>query len=159
MRKKNYGDLAASLDQVLLFVPIEPALMLALDKEPELEQEALSGDVVLTSSSTLLWALKIISFLWRQERQKKNVLDIAEAGGRIHDQVVLVAESVESVGSHIEKARVNFEKTKSRMTTGKGNLVSQISKLRELGAKTKKQIPVGYADDLLGFNNPSESED
>ena len=66
---------------------------------------------------------------------------------------------MQSVGYLIEKARVNFEKTKSRMTTGKGNLVSQISKLRELGAKTKKQIPVEYADDLLGFNNPSESED
>jgi len=159
LSKKSYGDLTASLDQVLLFVPIEPALMLALDKAPELEQEALSADVVLTSSSTLLWALKIISFLWTQERQTKNVLDIAEAGGRIHDQVVLVAESMESVGSHIEKAKASFEKTKSRMTSGKGNLVSQINKLRELGAKTKKQFPADYAEDLLSHQVPSESDD
>ncbi len=159
LSKKNYGDLAASLDQVLLFVPIEPALMLALDEAPELEQEALSADVVLTSSSTLPWALKIISFLWTREPQTKNVLDIAEAGGRIHDQVVLVAESMESVGSHIEKAKASFEKTKSRMTSGKGNLVSQINKLREMGAKTKKQIPAEYAEDLLSHQVPPESDD
>lgn len=148
---KNYGELGASLDQVLMFVPIEPALMIALEKAPDLEQEALSSNIVLTSSSTLLWALKIISFLWTQERQTKNVLQIAEAGGKVHDQAVLVAEAVEITGAHIGKAHESFEKTKLRLASGRGNLISQIANLRKLGAKTKRQIPEEYK------GNPADS--
>ena len=154
---KSYGDLTSSLDQVLMFVPIEPALMLALDKESGLEREALSSDVVLTSSSTLLWALKIISFLWTQEKQAKNVLEIASAGGKVHDQAALVAESVESIGVHIERAQESFDKTKSRLVSGRGSLISQITKLRELGAKTKRQIPEQYRDNELDLKPDADS--
>ena len=158
LSRKNYGELGASLDQVLMFVPIEPALMLALEKAPELEQEALASNIVLTSSSTLLWALKIISFLWTQERQTKNVLEIAEAGGKVHDQAILVAEAVETTGAHIEKARESFEKTKLRLANGRGNLISQIANLRKLGAKTKRQIPQEYHDGLTNSDSTSVTE-
>lgn len=139
---KNYEDLLGvnSLDLVVMFVPIEPALLLALEHEPALFNEAFSLGILLVSPSTLMATLQIIHNIWRYEYQNRNALQIATEAGRLHDQFVLFVEALEKVGDQIKKAGEWYETAHKRLTSGKGNLVRRTHKLQILGAKAKKNL-------------------
>lgn len=151
---KNYEDLLGvnSLDLVIMFVPIEPALLLAFEHEPALFNEAFNLGVLLVCPSTLMATLQIIHNIWRYEYQNLNALQIATEAGRLHDQFVLFVDALEKVGDQIKKAGESYETAHKRLTSGKGNLVGRTHKLQALGAKTKKNIDtalleVAAADD------------
>lgn len=151
---KNYEGLIGvnSLDLVIMFVPIEPALLIAFEHEPALFNEAFNIGVLLVCPSTLMATLQIIHNIWRYEYQNLNALQIATEAGRLHDQFVLFVDALEKVGDQIKKAGESYETAHKRLTSGKGNLVGRIKKLQALGAKTKKNIDtalleVAAADD------------
>lgn len=139
---KNYDELIGihSLDLVIMFVPIEPALLLAFEHEPNLFSEAFTRRILLVSPSTLMSTLQIIHNIWRYEHQNRNAQTIATEAGKLHDHFVSFIEALEKVGDQIKKAADSYDTAHKRLTSGRGNLVGRTQKLRSLGAKTKKAI-------------------
>lgn len=139
---KNYDELIGvnSLDLVIMFVPIEPALLLAFEHESNLFSEAFARRILLVSPSTLMATLQIIHNIWRYEYQNRNAQTIAAEAGKLHDQFVSFVDALEKVGDQIKKAGESYDTAHKRLTSGKGNLVGRTQKLKILGAKVKKAI-------------------
>ncbi|GAB1309216.1 DNA recombination protein RmuC [Urechidicola sp. KH5] len=134
-----------SPDYVLMFVPVEPALMLALGKVNKLYLEALDKNVVLVSSSTLLATLSTVSSMWRQENQKRNVLEIAEQAGKLYDQFVNLTDDLIKVGNQLKTVQGSYD-TSMKKLTGRGNLIKKVERIKELGAKTTKNMNQNLLD-------------
>ena len=146
---KEYDKLEGlrSLDFVLLFIPIESAFMAAFDSEPGMFKTAYDKHIIVVSPTTLLATLRTVQTIWRYEHQNLNAEKIASQAGAIHDQIALVLESLQDVGKHLEKAQDSWEKTRSRISTGRGNLVKRVQNLEELGARTKRKLPAVMIED------------
>ncbi len=146
---KSYDELVGlrSLDLVIMFVPIEPALLLALEHEPGLYNEAYHKGIVLVSPTLLMATLQIINNIWRYEHQNRHALTIAEEAGKMYDQFVGFVESLDKVGDHIRKAGESYDVAKKRLIDGRGNLVGRTQKLKDLGAKAKKTISKELLDE------------
>ncbi len=147
LSEKKYDSLHGinTPDYVLMFVPIEPAYMLALNKSHQLSTEALDKNVVLVSTSTLLATLSTISSIWRQENQKKNVLEIANQAGRLYDQFVNLTDDLIKVGNQLRTVQGSYDSSMKKLT-GKGNLIKKVERIRTLGAKTSKVMNKNLID-------------
>lgn len=139
-----------SPDYVLMFIPIEPALMLALSQVKDLYLEALDKNVVLVSSSTLLATLSTVSSMWRQENQKQNVLEIARQAGAMYDKFEGLLKDLIDVGKKIDGSKSSYEGAMNKLYDGRGNLISRAEKLKKLGAKTQKSLPKQLIDRAKG---------
>lgn len=140
---KNYSELYGinSPDYVLMFIPVEPALMLALQNDQNLYLEALDKNVVLVSTSTLLATLTTVASIWKQEDQKINVLEIARQAGALYDKFKGLIDDLIKVGKQIHSSQESYQDAMGKLYQGKGNLISRVENLKELGAKTQKSIP------------------
>ncbi len=139
-------------DFVAMFIPIEPALGLALSIEPDLFLDAWDRKVVIVTPSTLLAMLTTVRTLWQREKQTRNAIEIAEQSGALHDQFVLVIQSLRELGKQLRDAQKAYDDTEKRLVDGRGNLVGKIAKLREMGARTKRQLPADLTDRAEGGN-------
>lgn len=145
LSRKDYPGLAGltSPDFVMMFVPVEPALHLALQADSELFGYAFDRNVVLVTSSTLLIALRAVESVWRRHKQTQNVLEIAKQAGSLHDQFVLFVESMQDVGNRLDQARDAHAQALNRLSSGRGNLIKRAIDLKKLGARAEKQFPAG----------------
>ena len=125
---------------VLLFIPIEAAFMEVTKFDQALYEFAFSRKIIVVSTSTLLATLKTIAMAWRQEKQTKNVIEIAEAGGKLYDKFVGLSEDLKKLGSQFQTAQNTYQDTMTKMMEGRGNLISQVERLKKLGSKTKKEL-------------------
>lgn len=139
---KNYQRLEGlrAPDYVMMFIPIEGAFMLAMQKDRELFSHAWDKNIMLVGPSTLLATLRTVASLWKQERQTKNAIEIARQAGLLYDKFVGVAEDLDHMQAQIRKVGDSFDDLRSRMLTGKGSLASRMENLKELGAKTSKSL-------------------
>ena len=146
---KAYQDLEGirSLDFVLLFVPIEGAFLLAVQEDPDLFAFAYERNIILVSPATLLVTLRTINNIWRYERQSLNAQEIARRGGELHDKFVGFVESLEDVGKHLERSSQAYHTAHKRLVSGRGNLVSQVASLQQLGVRNKKQMEKRLQDE------------
>lgn len=147
LSEKSYQDLYGlkSLDFVLMFIPVEPAFMLATSHDGELWQDAWKRNVLLVSPSTLLFVVRTVAHLWRQEQQTRNAQDIARRGAELYDKFVGFAEGLEQVGARLQQAQKAYDDAHKRLSSGRGSLVRQAEMLRDLGVKPGKRL----ADHLL----------
>jgi DNA recombination protein RmuC len=143
---KNYQQLNGidSPDYVLMFVPIEPAYNLILQTESDFMYDAMQRNVIPLGPGTLLATLRTISNLWRQEQQNKNAMQIARQGGLLHDKLVSFIEELENLGDKIQNVQNVYHTSFHRLVNGKDNLIQRTAKLKELGAKTSKQLSGKY---------------
>ena len=150
LHEKAYQHLPGidSLDFVFMFVPVEPAFLLALRESPTLFEEAFDKKVTLVSHTTLMPMLKTVESLWRKEKQNRNANEIAESAGNLHDAFVRMLEDMEDIGSNLQKATTAYESTRKRISEGRGNLIGRVDKLTKLGAKAKKQMPASTKKQL-----------
>ena len=145
---KDYPNLYSinTPDYVLMFVPIEPALTLALQEDGEIFNLALNKNIILVSTSTLMATMRTVSFIWQQENQKKNVLEIARQSGALYEKFIGFTNDLEGVGKAIDNAHKKYEAAQSKLISGRGNLVNSVEKIKKLGAKTNKSISQDLID-------------
>lgn len=141
LSKKNYPKYAVALDYVLMFIPIEPAFLEAVKKDPLLWKYAYDKKIMLVSPTNLLAVLKIIADLWKVEQQNKNAIDIAEKAGALYDKFVGFLNNLETVGKKINEAQVSYDDAFKQLSTGKGNIIGRIEDLKKMGADANKQLP------------------
>lgn len=152
---KLYG--VSSVDFVLMFVPIEPAFLLALRERPEIFQEAYDRQVVMVTHTTLMATLRTVHGIWKNERVSRNHMEIAERAGKLYEKFVGFADDLIKVGNQLKGAQDGYQEAMKKLSSGPGNLVRQVELLKELGAKTNKGInpslvarSVEEHSDLLG---------
>lgn len=152
---KNYSSLygVGSVDFVLMFIPIEPAFLLALKTAPNLYQEALAKNIVLVCPSTLMATLRTVAHLWRQDHQNKNALEIARQCGALYDKFVGFIEDMEKLGQRIDQAQASYHDAFNKLKTGKGNLIRTAEKVRELGVKPSKSLPTSVLGATENMND------
>ena len=153
--KKNYPDAEElnALDFVLMFVPIESALIIALQRDPGLPEYALQQRVALLSPANFLATVRTVASVWQVHKQNTNAQDIARRAGLLYDKFVGFTENLKSIGMRLEQARKAYDDAYSQLTSGAGNLVGQTDKLSKLGARHAKQLESGLVE------KASEQED
>ncbi len=152
---KNLSDVAysnnaqlGSPDFVIMFMPIEGAYMLAMNTKPDLHNDAWRKKVVIVSPTTLFATLKTIASIWRLERQNQNALAIAEQGGKLYDKISGFVDDMAGLGKKLNSAQESYDNAFSKLSIGRGNMVTQAEKLRALGVTPKKNLPTHLiADD------------
>ena len=139
---KDYSKLygVQTVDFVLMFVPIEPAFLLALRERPEIFQEAYDRQVVMVTHSTLMATLRTVHGIWKHERIAKNHMAIAERAGALYEKFVGFTEDLGRIGKNVNDAKESYEKALGKLSEGPGNLIRQVELLKELGAKTNKAL-------------------
>ncbi len=143
---KNYQNLYKinSPDYLLMFIPVEPALSLVLQEDNRIFLEALDHNIVLVSTTTLLATMRTVSFIWKQEKQKKNVLEIARQSGLLYDRFVSFTEDLQEIGRRLNQARTSYDGAMRKLSESsrKGDtLIGRAEKIKQLGAKATKSIP------------------
>ena len=150
LSSKNYQRLYQinSPDYLLMFVPIEPALLAALQADKNIFLDALDRNIVLVSTSTLLATMRTVSFIWKQEKQKKSVQEIAYQSGLLYDKFVNFVGDLKDIGKKLEDARGAYDGAMNKLTTSKkygDTLIGRAQRIKNLGANTSKSLP----EDLL----------
>ena len=162
LSEKDYPQLydGATPEFVLLFIPIEAAFMEATKFDGTLYELAFSKKIILVSTSTLLATLKTIAMAWRQEKQTRNVIEIADAGGKLYDKFVGLSEDLLKLGDQFNTAQKTYESSMNKMVDGRGNLITQVERLKKLGSKTKKELDSRMIEraNLGEFSNESSTK-
>ncbi|MDE1483782.1 DNA recombination protein RmuC [Xenorhabdus bovienii] len=142
LSRKDYQQLPGlrSLDYVLMFIPVEPAYLVALNQAPELLDEALKHNIMLVSPSTLLVAVRTINNLWRYEYQSQNARLIADKATRMYDKMRLFVDDMQGLGHSLNKAQESYHLAMKKLAEGRGNLISQAEGFRDLGVDVKRPI-------------------
>jgi DNA recombination protein RmuC len=154
--EESYG--ISTPDFVLMYVPIEAAFFMAVGQEPGLFSEALERNVVLITNSTLLATLRTVAHVWRLADQQKNALEIAARGGRLYDKFVGFVDDLQGIGSALDSAHRVWEEASKKLHQGAGNLVGQAEKLRALGVKAAKKLPVQLTEHAEAESAPPVSD-
>lgn len=142
LSERNYQTISAlnSPDFVLLFIPIESSFSVAVQADQELFNYAWDKKIVIVSPSTLLATLRTIASVWKQERQNKNVVEIARQAGGLYDKFVGFLEDMMKIEKSIDDSGKAYQAAINKLNSGNGNIIKRVENLKSLGAKTDKQI-------------------
>lgn len=157
--RKDYQQLPGlrSLDYVLMFVPIEPAFMVSISRQPELISEALAHNIMLVSPTTLLVALRTINNLWRYEHQSRNAQHIADRAARLYDKLRLFVDDINAIGQSLDKAQASYRLAKNKLSDGRGNIIGQAEGFRALGVEIKRPIAFAPGAHVPFADRPGEA--
>lgn len=142
LAEKNYQKNISEngLDFIIMFIPIEPAYILAIQSEKNLYEEALEKRIVFVSPTLLIPSLQLIKNVWKQEYQNRHVLDIANKAGDLYDKFVGFTEDLITLGRHLDSSKKMYEESMKKLSVGSGNLVRKVEDIKKLGAKATKSI-------------------
>lgn len=146
-KKYQTAEGLSTPDFILLFVPIEASFGVAVKEDIDIFNFAWKKNIVIVSPSTMLATLKTVASLWKQEKQNKNVLKIAEESGKLYDKFVGFVTDLTKIEKSLEKTAKEFSEAQKKLHEGKGNIIGRIEKIKELGAKTTKQIDEKYLEE------------
>ena len=158
LSEKNYQAIYGlkSLDFVLMFIPIEPAFMLAITHDQDLYMEALNKNVLLVSPSTLLFVVRTVAHLWRQEAQGRNAQEIAKRGAELYDRLSAFVLDLEKVGDRLRMTQDSYTDARNKLYLNKGNVIRQAEMLKQLGVKPTKSLPAVIVDLALADDDGLE---
>ena len=145
---KKYQDLyqVDGLDFVLMFIPIDTAFSSALSNNGELYNYAFERNIVIVTPSTLLATLKTVDTMWRNEKQNRYAIEIANEAGKMYDKLANLVNDLEKVGKQLNTVKNTYDDSMKKLVTGSGNLISKSEKLKKLGAKASKQISSAWVE-------------
>lgn len=148
LSEKGYQQIDnASVDYVLMFIPIEGAFSEALRVDAELGLYALNRRIVLATPTTLMPMLRTVDHIWTVERRESNAMEIADRAGKLYDKLALFVDAMEDVGRSLDTASRAHNQAMDRLTRGSGNVIGQVEKLRVLGARAQKRIALDHDAD------------
>jgi len=155
LAEKNYQTISETgLDFIIMFIPIEPAYILAIQSEKGLYEEALEKRIVFVSPTLLIPSLQLIKNVWKQENQSRHVIEIANKAGELYDKFVSFSEDLMKLGNQLNTSKTTYEEAMKKLVSGSGNLVRRVEELKKLGAKASKSIDqklVNRAEDQTGL--------
>jgi len=143
LASKNYHDLykVESPDFVLMFIPIDTALSAAIQLDAELYLYAFDKNIVMVAPSTLLATLKTVDTMWRNDKQNRFAMEIAEEAGKMYDKFVGFTDDMDKLGKQLNTAQSTYHDSMKKLNSGTGNLVSRAENIKALGAKANKSLP------------------
>ena len=139
---KHYSKLKGitSPEIVFMFVPIEPAYLLAMQTDRRLSDRAFKKGVAIVTATTLLTSLKTVASIWRLEKQNKNALEIAREGGRLYDKFAGFLEDFTKIGANLDASKKQYSTAMGKLKDGPGNIFKKMERLKELGISPNKKI-------------------
>jgi DNA recombination protein RmuC len=157
LSEKNYQQLyqLKSLDFVLMFIPLESAFATAVSHDNLLFRDAWERNVILVGPSTLLFVVRTVAYLWRQENQTSNVMEIAKRGATLYDKLCGFVDDLQDVGKRIQQTGKAYDSALRKLAIGDGNVIRQAEMLRDLGVKPGKQLPMALVDKALSMAQQS----
>jgi len=149
LSEKNYqnASLFDTPDFVLLFMPIESAFSITIQSDPDLFNFAWEKKIVIVSPTTLLATLRTVASIWKHEKQTQNALEIARQGGALYDKFEGLLTDLEKIGTQLNTVQKTYDDAHKKLTSGRGNLITQVEKIKKLGAKASKSLPAKYIEE------------
>lgn len=140
--KKDYQQLVGvrTLDYVLMFVPIEPAYLTAMEQSPDLVKLAMDNNIMLVSPTNLMVALRTINNIWQYEYQNQNAQSIAKKAGLLYDKFHGFVADMEKLGRSLKGAQDRFDDATRKLSTGPGNLVRKAEEFKKMGVQSSKKL-------------------
>ena len=157
LSEKNYQHLYGlqSFDFVLMFIPVEPAFMLAISHDNNLWLESWNKNILLVSPSTLLFVVRTVAHLWKQEQQNRNAQEIASRGAELYNKLAGFVDDLNMLGKRLQQAQISYDDAYSKFSKGKGNVIRQAEMLKQLGVKPTKPLSQNLTDDPTP-NDPAD---
>ncbi len=151
LSEKNYQQLyrLQSFDFVLMFIPVEPAFMLAISHDNNLWLDSWKKNILLVSPSTLLFVVRTVAHLWKQEQQNRNAQEIASRGAELYNKLAGFVDDLNMLGKRLQQAQIAYDEAYSKFTKGKGNVIRQAEMLKQLGVKPAKPLSQTLTDSAL----------
>ena len=142
LSSKEYESIkeVKTVDFVLMFIPIEPAFILAMSKDNTLFKTAYDSNIMLVSASTLIITLRTIENIWQYEYQNENAQLIAKKAADLYDKIAGFVDDLDEIGKNINKTQKVYELASNKLSQGKGNIISRVKEFKELGIKPKKNL-------------------
>ena len=153
--KSDYMQkVAESPDFVVMFLPNESFLAMALEKEPTLMEDALSKKVLVTTPGTLIGLLKVIRYGWNEQRIAVNSQHIADEGAKLNTEITRFLEDFAKLGNALKAASDAYDNSSRRVEK---QITNTSTRLTALGAKSRKAL-TGKAARLLTPGDAEEPE-
>ncbi len=158
LSNKRYQDISTlnTPDVVILFIPIESAFALAMQFDNQLLTHAINSQILVTTPCTLLSSLRLIKQLWGFEIQNKHALEVADRASKVYDKLRLYVDTLQHMGTQIDKLQDSYAKAKNQLMEGKGNLLKQAHDFELLGVSIRQKLPVDWIDKALLELEPSK---
>lgn len=159
LSKKDYSSYVQAprkaIDFVIMFVPNEGALQLALATEPRLWGEAFEKQVFITSQQNLMAILKMIQIAWRQYTQTENQKRVFSLAEELLKRVGEFIKRFDKIDTDIINLRKHYDEAYNKAYTGRQSIVQKANELKELGVKesANQAIPATKPDLQTITNN------
>lgn len=147
LAEKHYPEVIENAcENVMMFMPMENAFLLAFELDDSLWRFAFERKVAVVSPTHLFSAIQIVSQLWVRDDQNKHVAKIAETGGKLYDKLASFCKTFEKIDSAITASRNAYDDAFAQLCSGRGNAIRQAMTLKNLGAKVSKPFPPKFID-------------